>query len=57
MPSYAWICPACGHKWEVVCAVKDRDEHLRCPECSTVGEMDWSSGEAPVWHFKEGLGL
>jgi putative FmdB family regulatory protein len=57
MPSYQWICPDCGHKWEFIGSIKERDGHLKCPECGAEGEMDWSSGQAPNWHFKEGLGL
>ena len=57
MPSYGWICPECGHEWGLVCSVQERDEHLKCPKCGVLGDMDWSSGQAPNWYFKEGLGL
>jgi putative FmdB family regulatory protein len=57
MPSYSWVCPECGHAWDFIGSVKERDEHVKCPKCGAEGEFDWSSGEAPNWHFKEGIGL
>jgi putative FmdB family regulatory protein len=57
MPSYSWVCPECEHAWDFIGTVKEHEEHTKCPKCGAEGEFDWSSGEAPNWHFKEGIGL
>jgi putative FmdB family regulatory protein len=52
MPSYSWICPKCGHRWDFIGSVKEMEKHTECPACKAKGDFDWSSGEAPSWCFK-----
>lgn len=36
-PTYEWTCTSCEHEWDVICAVKDRDEPSRCSKCDAQG--------------------
>lgn len=33
MPTYEYICGACGQRFEARCAISERDRVQRCPHC------------------------
>ena len=42
MPIYEYLCPKCGHKFEVKQNFTD-NEIVKCPECNTMAEKQMSS--------------
>jgi putative FmdB family regulatory protein len=48
MPTYAYLCDACGSKFEAICPL-DQQGPTRCPECKS-GRIrrDWT--QLPVYH-------
>lgn len=50
MPTYSYACNVCGHHFDRVVRVADRDEPAACPECRTVPATRLSS--APSFSIK-----
>ncbi len=38
MPLYEYVCPECGHKFEMLKSLSRRDEDTACPKCSHSAE-------------------
>ena len=41
MPLYAWKCPQCGHRFEVLAAIDERDEAV-CEKCGAKAVHDYT---------------
>ncbi len=64
MPTYEWSCESCGHEWDVVTTIANRDEPEKCNKCPgqgvrgiTTASIDKSS--AGDWNnvsYNPGLG-
>ncbi|MDI6710591.1 MAG: zinc ribbon domain-containing protein [Thermoanaerobacterales bacterium] len=37
MPIYEFRCPACGKRFEKLCALGDDTKSIHCPECGAAG--------------------
>ena len=35
MPFYEYVCRGCGHEFEMMRAMSERDRPLRCPTCQS----------------------
>ena len=35
MPTYEFVCTACGNRFEVTCSMSERDAAAACPQCSS----------------------
>ena len=42
MPLYAWKCPKCGHRFEVLASIEKRDEAAVCEECGEKAVRDYT---------------
>ena len=36
MPMYSYNCRQCGHKFELLRGINEKDGELACPECGTM---------------------
>jgi putative FmdB family regulatory protein len=50
MPTYDYVCAACGHRTEILHGVNDSGP-MACPECGVEGSMTKAIA-APTFHFK-----
>ena len=42
MPLYAWKCPKCGHRFEVLSSIGRRDDEVKCERCGESAERDYT---------------
>lgn len=48
MPFYEYRCRQCGHEFELMRSMKDRDQPLPCPRCESVATERKLSTFAPA---------
>ena len=62
---YPYLCPNCGHRFEVIKRVSEIDNEELCPECSTISDRKIALSQgidksaASDWntpHYNPGLG-
>ena len=41
MPLYAWKCPKCGHRFEVLCSIEKSEEAV-CEKCGEKAVRDYT---------------
>ena len=42
VPLYAWKCPKCGHRFEVLASIEKRDEAAVCEKCGEKAVRDYT---------------
>jgi putative FmdB family regulatory protein len=35
MPEYSFVCNKCEHEFSEILSIKDRDNKVKCPKCSS----------------------
>ena len=35
MPEYSFVCTKCEHEFSEILSIKDRDNKIKCPKCSS----------------------
>ena len=48
MPTYAYLCPSCGHEYEQLQKITDKTL-AKCPKCGTRGQRQISGGAGLVF--------